>query len=217
MSSSARCQSAEVLYPEWVQRLIEDCDDDDKNIKDIDAGLDQQPKPSRPAEFRAAAPEFSPALSTIYSTLQPIGIWVGLNHLARKIGYAARGWEMIWDLADIGWIQLSDCGLYCRLADSWGSYEATVDPALSSSSSTTTSSVSLECGDMQQQQQHYGIYRSGLEAQEGWRKVCEREEDGAVAVGGLEPLELQTWTWNSPSTRGCLVDNPSVMLTGLLE
>ncbi|KAF4665304.1 hypothetical protein FOZ61_011029 [Perkinsus olseni] len=204
------CQSAEARYcPEWVQKLIEDSDDDDDDDDDDDSqgpGLDRQDQhqePSRPeaVELHSGVPEFSPALSLVYKTLQPSGIWVGLNHLARKIGYAAGGWEMIWNLADVGWIELSDCGLYCRLGDAWGSYEAFSDPASTSSSS----SAPRECGDIES----YAVYRGGsLDSEPDWQ-LCDGEETYEL------PRGRQPWQWGAPPQRGFA--NPPAMVIGLLK
>ncbi|KAF4683266.1 hypothetical protein FOZ60_009387 [Perkinsus olseni] len=200
-------QSAEALYcPEWVQKLIEDSDDDDSQGPRLDR-QDQHQEPSRPepseaVELHPGVPEFSPALSLVYKTLQPSGIWVGLNHLARKIGYAAGGWEMIWSLADVGWIELSDCGLYCRLGDAWGSYEAFSDPASTSSSS---SSAPRECGDIES----YAAYRGGgLDSEPDWQ-LCEGEETYEL------PRGRQPWQWGTPTPRGFA--NPPAMVIGLLK
>ncbi|KAF4681948.1 hypothetical protein FOZ60_011339 [Perkinsus olseni] len=200
-------QSAEALYcPEWVQKLIEDSDDDDDDSQG--PGLDRQdqhqelsrPESSEAVELHPGVPEFSPALSLVYKTLQPSGIWVGLNHLARKIGYAAGGWEMIWNLADVGWIELSDCGLYCRLGDAWGSYEAFSDPA-----STSSSSAPRECGDIES----YAVYRGGgLDSEPDWQ-LCEGEETYEL------PRGRQPWQWDTPTPRGFA--NPPAMVIGLLK
>ncbi|EER14995.1 hypothetical protein Pmar_PMAR023318 [Perkinsus marinus ATCC 50983] len=151
--------SFDVFYTEWVQKLIEEeSDDDHMNVNDISMAVE----PDQTVEHSGAASEFFPALSTVYATLQPVGIWVGLNYLASKIGDTSGGWEIIWTLADIGWIELSDCGLYCRLADSWGG-----------ASCDEQTVVSHECEDMPP----YGVYRGALEFD---------KEFGGGGGGGLE-------------------------------
>ncbi|KAF4668255.1 hypothetical protein FOL47_003110 [Perkinsus chesapeaki] len=197
---------AEPLYPDWVQRLMDECEDDDK--QDLPQVEYPSPDPSVDSVVvvaAAAAPEFSPVFSIIYDTLHPCGIWVGLNHLVRKIGYASGAWEMIWNLADIGWIQLSDCGLYCRLGERWGKYETMLSPPDEVTDKDSAVAVYSDSVD----------YFPLSDWEVGDNRLSYDRQDSIV--GSSEGHQQDPMGWAPPPTLPRGFANPPAMIIGLIK